>query len=437
MKEEESSSVAHAGEDLVAQREPVAVRLTALLLSVGIMVVGNGLAGTLLGVRAGLEGMRAESIGLLMSAYFLGFALGSYFSPRLIALVGHIRTFAALASIASAVALSYAILVSPPAWTVLRIAHGACYAGMTVVVESWLNGTTRRRSRGKVLATYNVVLLAAWAGSQPLLTVADESGFVLFCVVSICLSLALVPITLTRSGVPGVAQASRSGLRRLYEISPVGIAGALITGLATGAFYGMGPMFAQRMGFNDLEIALFMGATILGALVLQWPLGWLSDLIDRRLVIIGSGILSTATTGVAAISVPEGTSQLLFAFMFVYGGTMIPLYALSVAHVNDNIDSQELVAAASGLVMVYGVGASIGPFAASQIISRVGPEGLFLFSSCALATFVTFALVRLSQGPAVAPEIKQELVVAPRTSHAALQMHEHRTGPSPGPREPA
>lgn len=400
------------------------------------MVVGNGLAGTLVGVRAGIEGMDAERVGLFMSAYFLGFAVGSYYSPHLIASVGHIRSYAAMASIASAIALTYPILVSAGMWMLLRVAHGACYAGMTVVIESWLNGSTRRRARGRVLATYNIVLLGAWAASQSLLTLAPAAGFVLFCVVSICLSLALVPIALTPAGVPGVARASRSGLLRLYQISPTGFMGALVTGATSGAFFGLGPTFSQNLGLTDGQIALLMGATVSGGLVLQWPLGWLSDLIDRRLVMIGAASLGMVAAGSAAVMVPEAPVHILVGLVFVYGGMMLPLYALSVAHLNDRINPQQLVPAASTLVMVYGAGAAIGPLAASQVMSRVGAEGLFELSSGLLLLFALFALVRLPQRSAVARAIKQAFVAAPRTSHVALQLHKHRSGASPGPREP-
>lgn len=437
MAREGPPSATHSGEDLLAQREPARLRLAALLLGVGIMVLGNGLAGTLIGVRAGLEGMREESIGILMSAYFLGYVLGCTLTPRLVAGVGHIRTYAALASLASAIALTYAIVVAPLAWTLLRVAHGACYAGMTVVVESWLNGATRRRARGRVLALYNLVLLGAWAASQSLLTLADASGFVLFCVVSICLSLALVPITLTRAGVPSVTRAARRGLGRLYEISPTGVAAALAVGMASSAFFGMGPTFAQTVGMTDIEIALFMGLTIAGALALQWPLGWLSDLIDRRLVILGCTLLSLVGLSLAALGEPGEPLRPLLGIMFVVGGTLFPVYAIAVAHVNDQIEPNELVAAASGLVMVYGIGAAAGPFAASLVMARVGPSGLFLFQGAVLALFVAFALFRLSRRSGVAKSLKQVFVAAPRTTHAALQMHKHRTGPSPGPREPA
>lgn len=421
----------------MAQRQSAGLRLTTLLLSVAILVVGNGLAGTLLGVRAGLEGMRAESIGLLMSGYFFGFVVASRFVPCLIWSVGHIRAFAAMASVASAVAVAYAIFVSPIAWLLLRLLHGACYAGLTVVIESWLNGSTTRRHRGRVLATYNVVLMGSWSVSQPLLQIADPSGFILFCVVSICMSLALVPITLTRSGVPGMSHMSRSSVRRLFEISPLGLAGALTPGLAMSALFGMGPTFAQRLGLDESGISTFMAVTIGGALVFQWPLGWLSDFVDRRLVLILGGAIGSVAAGIIAVAASALAYETLLVLAFCFGGATIPLYSLAVAHLNDRIEATELVTAASGLVTVYGVGAAIGPFAASVVMGQMGPRGLFGFSGSVLFLFLLFALFRLARTEAVARVAKQAFVATPRTSGVALQLHKHRRGPTPGRRGPA
>jgi MFS family permease len=437
MDEQSHTPATHAGQALAAQRRPTAVRVTALLLAVAIMVVGNGLAGTLLGVRAGLEGIPAEGIGLLMSAYFGGYVLGSYFAPAMIGAVGHIRTFAALASLTSATALIYAIVLSSAAWVLLRGIHGACYGGLVVVVESWLNGSTTRRFRGRVLGVYSIVLLAASAGSQPLLMVAAPSGFILFCIVSVCFSLALVPVALTRAGVPGIAAASRAGLSQLLDASPTGLAAALAAGVTAGAFYGMGPTFAQELGFDESHIAAFMSAPILGGLMLQWPIGWLSDAVDRRWVIFGASTAGAAAAGLISVSVSADSFRALLGLAFVYGGATIPLYALSVAHVNDRVEAQDLVPAASGLVMVYGSGALLGPLAASLLMGRIGAEGLFVFGGGVLVLFAAFALFRIPWRSAVAAAIKKAFVAVPHTSHPVLLMHRHRRGRRPGPRAPA
>lgn len=274
----------------IAPASPPRLRVgpvSALLFGIGLLVLGNGLQGTLLGVRAGLEGFRQETIGLMMSAYFAGYVAGSIWCPRLIDQAGHIRVFAALASIASAATLTHALTIEPTSWTFLRALNGACYAGLGIVTESWLNGHAAPGRRGQLLAIYGVVTMGAWAASQLLLNLADPAGFVLFCLVSVLLSLALVPIALTRAAVPVTADQSRVSLKKLYTISPLGFAGCLLTGLAMSAFWGMGPTFAQQIGLNNIHLSLFMAAPIVGAVVLQWPLGWVSDQIDRRGVIAG------------------------------------------------------------------------------------------------------------------------------------------------------
>lgn len=409
--------------------------LSALLSGVAILVLGNGLQGTLLGVRAGIEGMAAETIGLIMSAYFVGFAVACFVVPPLVERVGHIRTFAALASIASAIALAHAIFVTAAVWILLRIAQGACYAGLIMVIESWLNASTGRRHRGRVLATYSVVLYAAWALSQPMLSVAPPSDFVLFCVVSICLSLALVPITLMGSGGPGFVTASRTGLRRLYQISPVGLVGALAVGAVTGAVLGMGPTFAQNNGLSDFGISAFMGLTIGGALALQWPLGMLSDHVGRRPVMLASclaaGAASLGLTFAAQESLP-----LLFALSFLFGGFSVPMYSLAVAHVNDHIEADELIAAASSLVLLYGAGAAIGPFGASLAMGRVGPPGLFGFAAVILFAFAGFTVFRMVKRRPLARELRDRFVGVPSTTHAHLPLHRHSTGRAPGEAAP-
>jgi len=412
------------------------LQISALMLSVAILVIGNGLQGTLVGVRAGLEGMSQEVIGLVMSAYFLGFAIGSVLSPRLINRVGHIRTFAALASITSAVALAFIIVITPAAWIVLRMLHGACYAGLVIVAESWLNAATDRNRRGRVLAIYNIVLMAAWISSQPLLTVAAPSGFLLFCVVSICLSLALVPITLGRVTVPGVVTATRASLGRLYAISPIGVATVFAIGVCTSAFWGMGAPLAHAIGFTDSQIAAFMAVTMLGGLTLQWPLGWLSDYLDRRLVIVGACLTAGVFALLIAETIGDGLPRIL-AFCFVYGACSFPLYSLCVAHVNDHVDLNELVAVASGLILVFGIGSILGPVVGSVVMGQIGPAGLFVFTGVVLFAAAGYGFVRIIRQAPVPASVKEIFVAVPKTTHASLRLHKHGAADAKGKTAPS
>ncbi|RIA55055.1 MFS transporter [Dichotomicrobium thermohalophilum] len=414
-----------------------ALKISALLAGIGLVIVGNSLQGTLLGVRAGLEGMTAETIGAFMSTYFIGYAVGSVFAPGLVERVGHIRVFAALASVASAVALAHAIIVEASVWVALRFIHGACHAGLIVIAESWLNAGTERTNRGRVLGIYGVVANVAWIVGQLMLNFSPPSSFVPFAVVSICLSLALVPVSLSRAGVPGVVSASRSRFTRLLEISPVGLVGTFFVALSMGAFWGMGPTFAQDIGLTDAGISLFMAIAMTGALLLQWPLGWVSDITDRRKVILAASAVGALACVGLALSVNQ-TLTVLLALSFIFGALTFPVYSLCVAHANDQVERDEVVAVASGLTLVFGAGAAIGPFAASLVMAQIGPAGLFVFCAAVLALFSGYGLWRIRKRAPTAPEEKESFVVMPTgTTHASMPLHKHGSGKAPGEKAPA
>ena len=272
----------------------------SLLLGAGILLVGIGLLGTLLAVRAGVEHFSDPITGVVMSAYFLGFAAGTYVCPALIRRVGHIRAFAAMAAVASAAAIGHALLVHPVVWAVLRAITGACMVGLYMVVESWLNVLAPRQRRGQIFALYVAVTLVALALGQFLILVGDVDEFMPFGIAAALLSLALVPIALTRVTQPESVEAPELGLRHLYRLSPLGTLGALVAGLVSGAFWGMGPLYAYRVGLSDLSVAGFMATTIIGGALLQWPIGHLSDHHDRRTVLTVVCLLG------AVLAVPIG-----------------------------------------------------------------------------------------------------------------------------------
>lgn len=383
-----------------------------LLLGVALLVLGSGLQGTLLAVRGGLEGFAEQVIGLIMSAYSVGFVAGSWVGPGLIARAGHIRTFAALASIASIATLAHALFVDAAAWTLLRFLTGASYAGLVMVAESWLNATASRQNRGRILAIYGIVMLGAWAASQLLLTVADPAGFILFCLVSILISASLVPLALSRVQSPMRVPPLRPKFRRIYAVSPLGMVGCFLVGLAMSAFWGLGPVFAQSVGLDETGTALFMATTMLGGLALQWPVGHLSDLVDRRTVIAGVCAANVALCGVLA-AIAEGPLVWLLAGGFLFGGLGLPVYSLCVAHANDMIEQEELVSVSSGLLLVFGAGSIAGPLCAGFVMATAGPGGLFLFSGAGLAGIVVFALYRMTRREAPAPADQSTFVAVP------------------------
>ena len=403
------------------------LRPVALFAAVALAFLGNGLLGTLVSVRATLEGIGDAVIGLIMSSFFLGYFAGSVIAPRIIQRVGHIRSFAALASIASGLALALPIFVDPLAWVALRLASGACFAGMLIVVESWLNAAAPTHLRGRTLAVYNIVVYLAWAGSQQLLPLAPAAGFTLFCLVSILFSFSLVPVTLSRADMPGTVLARRSGLRQLVAISPTAVAGAVALGAGMGAFWGMAPSWGEQVGLARESLATLLGLVLLGALVLQWPLGWLSDLVDRR-VVLGASLLVAAGAALALMQVDPGRTGLLFALAAALGAFAMPGYALCVAHANDQVDREELVAVSSALILLYGAGSAAGPFLAGLAMTHLGPSALFgVVAACLLAAGLYAATRRLA-APAAPDRRKADYVAVPQTSHTALSMHREGTG---------
>lgn len=421
-----------SGTEMMGRRS--SLRIMVLLVGMGLLMLGYGLQGTLISVRGGEEGMSNETIGFIMSAYFVGFVGGSLFFPRLVENVGHIRVFAALASISSVVALASGVFIHPLTWALLRGVHGVCYAGLLLVVESWLNTATSRSNRGRVLAIYGVVLYGAWAASQPLLNLSSSSGLVLFMLVAACLSLAPVPITLTRAGGPGVVSASRAKLGRLYRISPLALAGVFTVGATTNAFFSMGPRFAQLINFSNSQIAAFISLNLIGAVTLQWPLGWLSDRMDRRLVII-LGAAATAGIAVALAMLTQDDPIVVLALSFVLGGFALPLYSICIAQMNDQIDQDEVIMVASGLILVFGIGSIAGPFTASLFMGQIGPPGLFVFMAGMMGLYATYAFwdaYATRRTPNVEESDKDTFVGMPHTSHASTPLHKHGSGKATG-----
>lgn len=399
-----------------------------LLGGVAVLLLGGGLQGTLLGVRAGLELFPVQATGLIMSAYYAGYLAGFFVSPDMVHRVGHIRSFAVFASIASAVALLHALYVEPLAWGLLRFMSGMCFAGLFMVVESWLNATATNETRGAVLSVYMIVQLTALAGGQLLLNLSDPTGFPLFVITSVLMSLGLVPVALSSTTGPVLTAPTTLALAELYRISPLGVVGCFGSGLALGAFWGMGPLFAFSAGLSTSGVAWFMSLGILGGIVLLWPIGRLSDRHDRRLIITAVAFAIVATSLAVAVTAGRWLGLTLAAIAF-FGGCAFPLYSLSVAHLNDSLEAEEMVAASSSLLLVYGVGAILGPYLGSVFMSLVVPEGLFLFVAGAGALVALFALYRMSQRAPVPVEERAGFVALPRTSPVVLELDPRAEAP--------
>jgi len=350
--------------------------VAALLLSMAVLLTGNGLQVLLVPLRARIEDFSTLSIGILGSAYFAGFAAGCLLGPKLIERVGHIRSFATMTAIATAAILCHVLITEPVAWWVLRAASGFCFAVLYVVIESWLNARSTRENRGLVLSLYLLISLTVITVGQLLVTLADPASFTLFAVGAILLSLGAVPVATTRALAPTPPPAVALRLARLYRNSPLGFLGCIAVGLANGAFWSLGPVFAADSGMDTGGIALLMSAAVIGGALGQWPLGTLSDRIDRRYVIIAS-CLGAAVTGAALSFAPYYSYWLLFAMAAAWGAFAFPLYTLSVAHSNDFAAPEDFVEVSAGLLLLFGAGAAAGPALIAPLMQAAGSGTLF------------------------------------------------------------
>jgi MFS family permease len=401
--------------------------LISLLSGVAMLVIGTGLLFSVVGLQTGAAKFTTVATGLIMSAYYAGFVLGTYVCPIMIRSVGHIRAFAAMASVASTVPILHALWLNAWYWGALRLIIGVCMVGMYIVVESWLATMARSHQRGRVFGLYMAVSNVALALGQWLILVGDKLGFVPFALVSILFSMALVPLTLTPVSDPETAEARPLGMRALLTISPIGVIGAIGSGLLSGALLSLGPVFGQGVGFSDVGIATFMAVTILGGALFQWPVGHLSDRHDRRWVLFW---VCTACASVAAVGFEvarDYESSLVFLGV-IYGGLAFTVYGLSVAHVNDLIDSSRVLEVTGGLLLLHGIGATVGPTVAGSVMHWLGPESLMLYFATVLALLAA-GIWALARGKAVVlatDHAKAAYVVMGSGSAAALQMDPRR-----------
>jgi len=346
--------------------------VSALFLGIALMMLGNGLQGSLLGLRGSLEGFDNQVLGLVMSGYFAGFLAGSLFAPRVVARVGHIRVFAALASLASAAVLVHSIFIDPWVWFGMRLVTGFSYAGLYIVAESWINDLSDNRNRGRLLGTYMVIQLGALSAGQYLLAASDPSGANLFMIVAVLVSLALLPVCLAASRAPDFTEPETLSFRELFLLSPLGSIGMTLNGVVNGAIFGFAAIYAQQIGLTVTEISTFIAAIFLGGMLLQFPIGRISDMINRRLVItvvtfaaMFAAIFAMLLPEPVTVQPPHMTEARnvwpLIIVMALFGGFSIPTYSLFNAHVNDRVPLKKMVAASSGLIFLNGCGAILGP----------------------------------------------------------------------------
>ena len=393
-----------------------------ILTSVALMILGSGALSTLIGIRLDANGYSPIAVGIVTAAYYTGLTLGSLQSTRLISRVGHIRAFAAFASIFSAATLGYALLPGIVAWCGLRFVIGICVAGIYMCVESWLNDHATNETRGKILSQYMITLYAAMAAGQQLINFDKPGAAFLFMIIAILLSLSLVPIALTRATAPALPNTATVGLKKLYVASPLGVAGAFLSGGLAGALYGLGPVYGAQSGFSISGTATFMTVLIAGGVSLQWPLGFLSDVFDRRRVINAISIAMTFVS-ILLVMLPSDEGWLFSGLAFLFGGLLFSLYPLSMGHTNDHVSKEEMIGTSGALILLNSFGAILGPLVASWAMSLIGPEGLFLFMAIGAAGLGAFGIWRTFVRESPSAEDQMAFQPIPQTSPAVVPLH--------------
>ncbi|MBP5857856.1 MFS transporter [Marivibrio halodurans] len=395
----------------------VLVGFGALFVSLAILSLGNGLLPTLIAVRAAIEGFSAVELGLIAAAYFASFGIGCLAAVPLVRRVGHIRSFAVMAAVVASAATAHALSVDPWSWIVFRAVAGLGFAGLYVVIESWVNELSTNENRGRVLSVYRIVDLAAMTGGQYLLPLADPAGFELFSVVTILIALSLVPVGLTKGVQPGPVAASRVRILHFFKASPLAMVGCVVVGVTLGTFWGLAGKVAVDAGLDSTGVATFMASAIVGGAVLQLPVGRLSDFFDRRLVLtVASALAGVSGLVLAAVLILGATDWMLFAAVGFFGGLSMPIYSLCVAHMNDHLSAGDFVEAGAALLVAYAVGAVAGPVAAGALLPRFGPASLFIFTAAAHGLLVLYALYRMTRRAPVPAEEQADFVATERTT---------------------
>jgi MFS family permease len=377
----------------------------------GVLMLGAGLQSTLLGLRATLEGFPTPVTGFILSCYYVGYLLGTSAAPRMMRQIGHIRVFAALAAVASAIILVQGIFVQSAVWSVTRLMSGVCFAGIYVVAESWLNDRASQTNRGRLLAVYMLVLYIGLGAAQFLIIVASPSTATPFMLVSVLISLSVVPIAVSAQQLPQPALPKKVSYAELYRNSPLGVVGVSASGMISAIIFSMGPVYARLRGLGSTGIATFMAVSILAAVLTQYPVGRLSDRTDRRTVIAGVCTVATIVAGsIAAFgNMPHALFLLLSA---VFSGFALTLYSLSVSHVNDKLEPAQMVDASSALLRLNGCAAAVGPVLAGSLIHAFGPPAYFITLATLTGALTVYDLWRKSRRSPVPPEQKGPFINA-------------------------
>ena len=381
--------------------------VSALLIAIALLVTGHGLQSTLIPLAGSQAGFSDLQVGLVSSSYFFGLVLGCLGAPYVIMRAGHIRAFAALVSLMSAAAILHPIMVDPLSWSAIRIISGFCLAGFYMIVESWLNEQASNENRGTIMSIYIVLVYAAMTTGQLSLTVMDITTFVPFAIASVAVSLAVIPVSLTTANQPAPITVVRFRPVKLYRNSPTALVAVLLIGVTQGALWMLAPLYAIQIGLTTSQAAYFAAAFVGAGAITQWPIGRLSDRLDRRLVLLG---LATSAVLVCIIfmTVPiEGVTMAILLALLAGVATQ-PAYAIAASHAFDHADRNDYVETSSGMNLAFGIGSSFGPLTASYLMQSVGPWGLFLQVAVIQGLMGLYILSRLFQRAAPSVEDKTD-----------------------------
>jgi MFS family permease len=396
--------------------------VAAILCSTAIFIAGNGLLGTLIPVRAHIAGFSDLAIGVIGSAYFVGFVAGCFAGPRLLARAGHSRTFAVGAGLAAASTLIQSMFIGEIVWILMRIGFGFAAASLYMVIESWLNERASNETRGRIFAAYLTVNFASLIVGQMLFASNGPTSYTLFDLAAVFYALCLIPVGLTLLPQPGATEVPRLRPLRLYRIAPVGIVGCIAVGLGNGALWTLAPVFAQDHGLTRTWLATFMSVMTLGGAVVQLPLGRLSDRMDRRYVIAGI-CGASAVLGVLLYVFAGGGRSVLLVLIGLFGITALPFYGLSVAHTNDRLPREAFVEASATLLMVNAFFSCFGPTLAALVMERMGTASLFLYTASIHTAMMIFTLTRIRLHNALIGETRDRFEpVAQQGSPAGLEL---------------
>ena len=385
---------------------------------VALLCVGQGLNGSLIGVRAQAEDFGPGVTGLVMSGYSAGLLLSTFMTPRLVKSVGHVRTFAGLASVVSTAVLLVPLWINAPFWFLMRVVSGFCTAGLYIVCESWLNAASSNRNRGQMLSLYMIVTYGSLGAGHLLLNVADTSGFSRFIIVSALLSLSLVPLILLPMEAPIIKGARFVAVDEIWRASPLAVIGAVGCGLAQSAFFAMGPVYGLTAGLPLVYVSIMMALPPIGVIFSQYPIGLISDKFDRRTIILLLSVVSAMIAG-ATLFISGFTPILFIGMLTAFGTISLPIYSLVIAHANDHLQKEQVLGASAKLVLLYGLGSMLGPVSVGQIMRQAGGEGFLIYMVAVYGALAAFAFWRrLRQPEQFRAKGNEVLKVSPMTTPA-------------------